>query len=218
MPLTLPEKAGWEVPALDTNTKSHYCVWRMRLWIMMGFCVRESKCIQRNYRDFIKALGHLHEILMDFLFSETPSFFNIFLSRAKFEHSSLWILKCCAVPSYFFSQLEEQLSRVQREKNDLQSRMEEDQEDMNELMKKHKAAVAQVTSRFSYFKRGKTASFSTAFIAFPTLKAVHAQLDTLPPVSSFSETALYNDTGSQCQNPYRVQNYFYVMLFCESLL
>lgn len=45
----------------------------------------------------------------------------------------------------FLSQLEEQLSRVQREKNDLQSRMEEDQEDMNELMKKHKAAVAQVT-------------------------------------------------------------------------
>ncbi|XP_015247579.1 PREDICTED: unconventional myosin-XVIIIa-like isoform X5 [Cyprinodon variegatus] len=39
--------------------------------------------------------------------------------------------------------LEEQLSRLQREKNDLQSRMEEDQEDMNELMKKHKAAVAQ---------------------------------------------------------------------------
>lgn len=41
-------------------------------------------------------------------------------------------------------QLEEQLSRLQREKNDLQSRMEEDQEDLNELMKKHKAAVAQV--------------------------------------------------------------------------
>ncbi|XP_058490606.1 unconventional myosin-XVIIIa isoform X4 [Solea solea] len=39
--------------------------------------------------------------------------------------------------------LEEQLSRFQREKNDLQSRMEEDQEDLNELMKKHKAAVAQ---------------------------------------------------------------------------
>ncbi|XP_053543516.1 unconventional myosin-XVIIIa isoform X6 [Ictalurus punctatus] len=39
--------------------------------------------------------------------------------------------------------LEEQLIRVQREKNDLQSRMEEDQEDMNELMKKHKVAVAQ---------------------------------------------------------------------------
>lgn len=35
---------------------------------------------------------------------------------------------------------------MQREKNDLQSRFEEDQEDMNELMKKHKAAVAQVTS------------------------------------------------------------------------
>ncbi|TNN80782.1 Unconventional myosin-XVIIIa [Liparis tanakae] len=40
--------------------------------------------------------------------------------------------------------LEEQLSRLQREKNDLQSRMEEDQEDLNELMKKHKAAVAQM--------------------------------------------------------------------------
>ncbi|XP_041741916.1 unconventional myosin-XVIIIa isoform X2 [Coregonus clupeaformis] len=39
--------------------------------------------------------------------------------------------------------LEEQVSRLQREKNDLQSRMEEDQEDMNELMKKHKAAASQ---------------------------------------------------------------------------
>ncbi|KAM3868549.1 unconventional myosin-XVIIIa-like isoform 1-T1 [Diretmus argenteus] len=39
--------------------------------------------------------------------------------------------------------LDEQVSRLQREKNDLQSRMEEDQEDMNELMKKHKAAVSQ---------------------------------------------------------------------------
>uniref|UniRef100_A0AAY4CUI8 Myosin XVIIIAb n=1 Tax=Denticeps clupeoides TaxID=299321 RepID=A0AAY4CUI8_9TELE len=39
--------------------------------------------------------------------------------------------------------LDEQLSRLQREKNDLQSRMEEDQEDMNELMKKHKASVSQ---------------------------------------------------------------------------
>ncbi|XP_061683942.1 unconventional myosin-XVIIIa isoform X6 [Syngnathoides biaculeatus] len=39
--------------------------------------------------------------------------------------------------------LEEQLSRLQREKNDLQTRMEEDQEDLNEIMKKHKAAVAQ---------------------------------------------------------------------------
>lgn len=48
-------------------------------------------------------------------------------------------------PSLFMLQLEEQVSRLQREKNDLQSRMEEDQEDMNELMKKHKAAVAQVT-------------------------------------------------------------------------
>ncbi|XP_072325687.1 unconventional myosin-XVIIIa isoform X1 [Scyliorhinus torazame] len=39
--------------------------------------------------------------------------------------------------------LEEQLSRLQREKNELQSRLEEDQEDMNELMKKHKVVVSQ---------------------------------------------------------------------------
>ncbi|XP_078404099.1 myosin-XVIIIa isoform X3 [Cetorhinus maximus] len=39
--------------------------------------------------------------------------------------------------------LDEQLSRLQREKNELQSRLEEDQEDMNELMKKHKALVSQ---------------------------------------------------------------------------
>ncbi|ERE67913.1 myosin-XVIIIa isoform 1 [Cricetulus griseus] len=42
-------------------------------------------------------------------------------------------------------QLEEQLSRLQREKNEIQNRLEEDQEDMNELMKKHKAAVAQAS-------------------------------------------------------------------------
>ncbi|KAL4657307.1 unconventional myosin-XVIIIa-like isoform X1 [Arapaima gigas] len=41
--------------------------------------------------------------------------------------------------------LEEQVSRLQREKNDLQSRLEEDQEDTNELMKKYKATVAQST-------------------------------------------------------------------------
>uniref|UniRef100_A0A4X2KL06 Unconventional myosin-XVIIIa n=1 Tax=Vombatus ursinus TaxID=29139 RepID=A0A4X2KL06_VOMUR len=41
--------------------------------------------------------------------------------------------------------LEEQVSRLQREKNEIQSRLEEDQEDMNELMKKHKAAVAQAS-------------------------------------------------------------------------
>ncbi|XP_072495925.1 unconventional myosin-XVIIIa isoform X5 [Notamacropus eugenii] len=41
--------------------------------------------------------------------------------------------------------LEEQVSRLQREKNEVQSRLEEDQEDMNELMKKHKATVAQAS-------------------------------------------------------------------------
>lgn len=53
-----------------------------------------------------------------------------------------------ALPSVFVSvQLEEQLSRLQREKNEIQNRLEEDQEDMNELMKKHKAAVAQVPAQ-----------------------------------------------------------------------
>lgn len=45
--------------------------------------------------------------------------------------------------------LEEQFSRIQREKNDLQSRMEEDQEDMNELMKKHKSAVGQLAQNLA---------------------------------------------------------------------
>lgn len=67
----------------------------------------------------------------------------------------------CFLPAFSF-QLEEQLSRVQREKNDLQSRMEEDQEDMNELMKKHKAAVAQVTPFLP--THSTTASFRTASV------------------------------------------------------
>ncbi|XP_026154629.1 unconventional myosin-XVIIIa isoform X5 [Mastacembelus armatus] len=46
--------------------------------------------------------------------------------------------------------LEEQLCRLQREKNDLQSKMEEDQEDLSELMKKHKAAVAQSAQNLAH--------------------------------------------------------------------
>lgn len=62
--------------------------------------------------------------------------------------SSHFTLEC--TPSLTLSrQLEEQVSRLQREKNDLQCRMEEEQEDVNELMKKHKAAVAQVIHPFS---------------------------------------------------------------------
>lgn len=62
----------------------------------------------------------------------------------QWPNSSVHLITNCL--DFFFSvhQLEEQLSRLQREKNDLQSRVEEDQEDLNELMKKHKAAVAQV--------------------------------------------------------------------------
>lgn len=60
--------------------------------------------------------------------------------------NSLAVNVCLSLSSPLpLSQLEEQVSRLQREKNDLQSRMEEDQEDMNELMKKHKSAVVQVT-------------------------------------------------------------------------
>lgn len=41
-------------------------------------------------------------------------------------------------------QVDEQLALLQREKVDLLKRLEEDQEDLNELMKKHKALIAQV--------------------------------------------------------------------------
>lgn len=44
-------------------------------------------------------------------------------------------------------QADEQLSLLQHEKTDLLKRLEEDQEDLNELMKKHKALIAQVWTR-----------------------------------------------------------------------
>ena len=40
--------------------------------------------------------------------------------------------------------MDEQLTLLQHEKVDLLKRLEEDQEDLNELMKKHKALIAQV--------------------------------------------------------------------------
>lgn len=40
--------------------------------------------------------------------------------------------------------MDEQLALLQHEKVDLLKRLEEDQEDLNELMKKHKALIAQV--------------------------------------------------------------------------
>lgn len=43
-----------------------------------------------------------------------------------------------------FVQVDEQLALLQHEKVDLLKRLEEDQEDLNELMKKHKALIAQV--------------------------------------------------------------------------
>lgn len=47
-------------------------------------------------------------------------------------------------------QADEQLALLQHEKVDLLKRLEEDQEDLNELMKKHKALIAQVFLSFSY--------------------------------------------------------------------
>lgn len=44
----------------------------------------------------------------------------------------------------FNLQVDEQLALLQHEKVDLLKRLEEDQEDLNELMKKHKALIAQV--------------------------------------------------------------------------
>lgn len=41
-------------------------------------------------------------------------------------------------------QVDEQLYQLQHEKADLLKRFEEDQEDLNELMAKHKALIAQV--------------------------------------------------------------------------
>lgn len=40
--------------------------------------------------------------------------------------------------------MDEQLTQLQYEKTDFLKRLEEDQEDLNELMKKHKALIAQV--------------------------------------------------------------------------
>lgn len=41
-------------------------------------------------------------------------------------------------------QVDEQLSHMRYERTDVMKRLEEDQEDLNELMQKHKALIAQV--------------------------------------------------------------------------
>lgn len=50
------------------------------------------------------------------------------------EPAALWILL----------QVDEQLYQLQHERADLLKRIDEDQEDLNELMEKHKALIAQV--------------------------------------------------------------------------
>ncbi|KAM3874623.1 unconventional myosin-XVIIIb [Diretmus argenteus] len=50
------------------------------------------------------------------------------------------------------SMVDEQLAQLQHEKVDLLKRLEEDQEDLNELMKKHKALIAQSSSDISQIR------------------------------------------------------------------
>lgn len=51
---------------------------------------------------------------------------------------------------YLF-QVDEQFALLQHEKVDLLKRLEEDQEDLNELMKKHKALIAQVCTCLTFY-------------------------------------------------------------------
>lgn len=104
--------------------------------------MRESKCTQNITETQSKPWGTC--LKDEFSLRVALSCIIIFYAKQNVNTSSEYRF-AVLFPACFLSQLEEQLSRVQREKNDLQSRMEEDQEDMNELMKKHKAAVAQVT-------------------------------------------------------------------------
>ncbi|CAB1318763.1 unnamed protein product, partial [Coregonus sp. 'balchen'] len=50
------------------------------------------------------------------------------------------------------SLVDEQLAQLQHDKSDLLKRLEEDQEDLNELMKKHKALIAQSSSDISQIR------------------------------------------------------------------
>ncbi|XP_035248113.1 unconventional myosin-XVIIIb-like isoform X4 [Anguilla anguilla] len=54
------------------------------------------------------------------------------------------------------SLVDEQLSQLQHERVDLLKRLEEDQEDLNELMKKHKALIAQSSSDISQIRELQT--------------------------------------------------------------
>lgn len=45
--------------------------------------------------------------------------------------------------------VDEQLALLQHEKTDLLKRLEEDQDDLNDLMEKHKALIAQVQCQYT---------------------------------------------------------------------
>uniref|UniRef100_A0A8C8X130 Myosin XVIIIA n=1 Tax=Panthera leo TaxID=9689 RepID=A0A8C8X130_PANLE len=95
-----------------------------------------------------KALLADAQIMLDHLKNNAPSKREIAQLKNQFGFAT-WCRRALEAPCPLIGlasvQLEEQLSRLQREKNEIQSRLEEDQEDMNELMKKHKAAVAQAS-------------------------------------------------------------------------
>uniref|UniRef100_A0A672NTQ7 Unconventional myosin-XVIIIa-like n=1 Tax=Sinocyclocheilus grahami TaxID=75366 RepID=A0A672NTQ7_SINGR len=123
--------------------------------------VETEKCLRKDLKR-TKVLLADAQMMLDHLKSNVPSKREIIALKNKLEESEF---ACAAAVKARKSMeleiedlhiqmdditkakmaLEEQISRLQREKNDLQSRFEEDQEDMNELMKKHKAAVAQST-------------------------------------------------------------------------
>lgn len=59
-------------------------------------------------------------------------------------------LRFSSVRLCLLSQGDEQLAQLRYERTDLMKRLEEDQEDLNELMKKHKALIAQVCWSYTH--------------------------------------------------------------------
>uniref|UniRef100_A0AAY5L358 Myosin motor domain-containing protein n=1 Tax=Esox lucius TaxID=8010 RepID=A0AAY5L358_ESOLU len=68
------------------------------------------------------------------------------------ENTQIELENICKLKSL----LDEQVGQLQHEKSDLLKRLEEDQEDLNELMKKHKALIAQSSSDISQIRELQT--------------------------------------------------------------
>lgn len=76
-----------------------------------------------------------------------------------------------------FVQVDEQLYQLQHEKADLLKRIEEDQEDLNELMAKHKALIAQVRGG----QRTPPSRRGSGLAPFPSLLRIDSRSLGLPP-------------------------------------